>query len=287
MTYADYRALFREKIKGIYEAQEFLSVFSILTAYFFNQRVIDITVNPNAKIENLKARKIEKAIDQLALNTPIQYVTGRTEFCGLELEVNPNVLIPRPETEEMVFKIVRDLRDSQEGIIADICSGSGCIAIALSKLLNKKNDPIDSFEISTGAISLARANAKKHNTKIRFFHTDILKLIKLPAVYDLIVSNPPYIRKIEKIQISPNVLNFEPHLALFVNDNDPLIFYRKIMELGQNHLSKQGFIYFEISQYLASETSALAKALGYSAEVFNDFKNNPRILKLSKLTDDS
>jgi release factor glutamine methyltransferase len=192
--------------------------------------------------------------------------------------VNKNVLIPRPETEELVEWIISDLKDKHPKHILDIGTGSGCIPIALKKHLNQHQ--VYALEVSKDAIALARENAKTNHTQVHFIEQNILTTDKLPENIDIIVSNPPYVRQTEKAQIRKNVLDHEPHLALFVEDDNPFLFYQKIVELAKHH-TKPTSIYFEISQYMRKEFENLMQYLGInSVEIRKDFRGNDRMARL-------
>ena len=237
-------------------------------------------------------------VEQLKQEIPIQYILGETNFYGLNFEVNENVLIPRPETEELVDWIVEseklEVRSQKLGVagenmkVLDIGTGSGCIAISLAK--NLQNFQVFAIDISEKAIETAERNADKNNVSIHFIKTDILKLNNLDELqtssfpvstkYGIIVSNPPYVRNLEKAEIKKNVLDNEPHLALFVDDNDALIFYKKIAELAMKNLSKKGKLYFEINQYLGKETVELLTKMNFkNIELRKDIYGNDRMIR--------
>jgi release factor glutamine methyltransferase len=218
---------------------------------------------------------------------------GTTHFYGLEFEVNSNVLIPRPETEELVDWIVQSRNSGtkvnpevsgQSSIpkfrdkILDIGTGSGCIAISLAK--NLPNAEVFALDVSDKALATAQKNAELNQVTIQFIHQSILEIDDLGQQFDLIVSNPPYVRHLEKQEINKNVLDNEPHLALFVEDNDALIFYRKIAELAQKNLNPQGQLYFEINQYLGQETFDLLQEMGFKdITLRKDIYGNDRMIQ--------
>ena len=216
-------------------------------------------------------------LDELKLGKPIQYILGDCEFYGLKFKVNPNVLIPRPETEELVDLIIHQNKNSEITIL-DIGTGSGCIAIALQKKLSLSS--VTAMDISEDALALAQENAGLNQVEIAFFNDDALVLNsqKNPQ-YDIIVSNPPYIANTEKKEMSHQVLEHEPHLALFVDDANPLIFYEKISDFALTNLSPQGKLYFEINQSLGLETKKLLENKGFSAEIIKDIIGNDRIIE--------
>jgi release factor glutamine methyltransferase len=202
----------------------------------------------------------------------------------LEFEVNPNVLIPRPETEELVDWIIEsqnsELR-TQKLKILDIGTGSGCIAISLAK--NLPNAEVFALDVSEQALATAQRNAESNQVQIQFIHQSILETEDFEHQFDIIVSNPPYVRDLEKQEIKKNVLDNEPHLALFVADNDALLFYRKIAQLAQKNLSPTGQLYFEINQYLGQEMVALLKEMNFqNTELRKDVYGNDRMTKSTR-----
>jgi release factor glutamine methyltransferase len=207
-----------------------------------------------------------------------------THFYGLEFEVNSAVLIPRPETEELVDWIVQKskIKNQKSKIkILDIGTGSGCIAIALAK--NLPNAQVFALDVSEKALATAKKNAEKNQVQLSFIHQSILETEDLAQEFDIIVSNPPYVRELEKHEIKNNVLDNEPHLALFVEDNDALIFYRKIAQLAQKNLKSEGQLYFEINQYLGKETLNLLLEMGFkNCELRQDIYGNDRMIQCSK-----
>lgn len=224
--------------------------------------------------------RLENIISRLRQFEPIQYIIGRTYFCGLSLEVTPDVLIPRPETEELVDWIASN--HSESGLrILDIGTGSGCIPIALA---HKMNSPqIASWDISAKALAVAKKNAALHHAAIEFRQVDILQQTVPSGTFDILISNPPYIAEKEKIDMSRNVLDWEPSLALFVHNDDPLLFYRKIAQAGRQLLSSKGHLYFEINRAYGEATAALLHHLGYqNIELQKDLSGNDRMIKATK-----
>jgi release factor glutamine methyltransferase len=199
-----------------------------------------------------------KAIIKLLNEEPIQYVLMRTSFYGLEFICTPSALIPRPETEELVDWIVKS--DKNEITILDIGAGTGCISISLA---NNKGFIVDGLDVSSPALELAKQNAKQNKVDVNFIEADIFEY-KSDKKYDLIVSNPPYIRNLEKKKMQNNVLNFEPSLALFVEDDDPLVFYTSILEFANSNLSEKGSVYFEINENFSKEMESLLYSYGFT-----------------------
>ena len=246
-------------------------ILDITTAAYYLKEEVTLTSEQEAKLEHI--------IMRLKKGEPLQYIEGKAPFFGMEFAVNSSVLIPRPETAELVDWIVYN-HSTQEPHILDLGTGSGCIAVALSKQLSKAS--IEACDISNEALIVAKENAQRNGASVLFFAHDMLDFsAPLPHSYDILVSNPPYIRQSEAIDMSPQVTEWEPHTALFVPDNDALCFYRAIAELGQtNALRLGGQIYVEINQALGRETAALFEAYGYEdIELRKDIYGNDRMVK--------
>jgi release factor glutamine methyltransferase len=279
-TIKDYRANFLTALSQLYDEKEAESFFYLTLEDFRNLKRIDLAVNPGVIIPEDEIPQWEFVLAQLKKEIPIQYILGKAHFFGMEFEVNDNVLIPRPETEELVEWIISDHKKSQkspEVKILDIGTGSGCIAIALAK--NLPNAKVSAIDVSNGALAMAEKNATANRANVRFLHKDILKTESLGETFDIIVSNPPYVRHLEKKEIKKNVLDNEPHLALFVDDHDALLFYRKIAELAKKHLAENGKLFLEINQYLGKETMDLLEQTGFShLELRKDIYGNDRMI---------
>jgi release factor glutamine methyltransferase len=229
----------------------------------------DVVKTPNLELSQSILAELDNRLHQLLLHRPIQYILGEAWFYDMKLKVDENVLIPRPETEELVSMIITN-HDETLVQILDIGTGSGCIPIALKKHL--PGATITSIDVSEGAILLAKENAGTQETSIEFIHSDFLDeatWVNFPA-FDVIVSNPPYIPVKEKEKMDKHVTAFEPHLALFVPDNDPLLFYRKIAIFGKLHLNANGKIYLETHEDYAKETAALFMSLGYEQVIIKE-----------------
>ncbi|MCZ4693435.1 peptide chain release factor N(5)-glutamine methyltransferase [Ancylomarina euxinus] len=256
--------LFKEELKAVFPQREIESVTYILLEHLLNYSKIEIHLNKNEKIEQNILDEICKALGALKKSVPIQYVIGETEFYDLTFKVNEHTLIPRQETEELVHAIINENRIISPKIL-DIGTGSGCIPIVLAHNITGAN--ISSVDVSEGAIATAKANAQLNQVKVDFYHRDFLKWEEFSwdKDFDIIVSNPPYVKESEKELMADNVLSYEPHTALFVDDNDPLIFYRRIAEFAKNHLKKGGKLYFEINEALGQEMIELQESLGFSS----------------------
>lgn len=277
---------FTENLQSVYDKGEISTYFSWLAEDILDLKTHDLLLNTEIDLDESQLLEFEKAKNRLKKEEPIQYILGYTEFFGIKLKVNPNVLIPRPETEELVQWILDDYHNTQLQLsVIDLGTGSGCISIALAQHLQQAK--IKALDISAEALKLAAINlpasleqsgSKENKTQIEFIKADVLKLEELPEV-NIIVSNPPYVKKNEQQQMKNNVLKNEPHLALFVKDDDPLIFYRKIAELASK-AKRRPVVYLEINQYLANETLQLFKDAGFeSIELRKDFRGNDRMLK--------
>ncbi len=279
MNLSEIKDHFKKELSGIYPTEEIQSFFEILSEKYLGLKKIEVVLYSGMKISEDDSEKFQNALYRLKKHEPIQYIIGETEFYGLPFKVNKHTLIPRPETEELVNWILNGsdfkIQDSE---LLDIGTGSGCIAISLAK--NLQNMQVSALDISEEALKIAMENAALNNVNINFFQTDILKTRNLPMCYDIIVSNPPYVRELEKNEMQKNVLDFEPALALFVENEDPLLFYRKISQLAKNHLKPYGKLFFEINEYLSNELISLLKSEGFqNIEIKKDIFGKDRMLK--------
>ncbi len=254
-------------MKNIYNTNETKSFISIILKHFLSYSSIDIVLKSENYIDETKVNTIKNVLTRLKKHEPIQYILGYTEFYGLNFSLNKHVLIPRPETEELVEWIIKDNINVNKSLeIIDIGTGSGCIPISISK--NLELAKIQAIEISKEAIEIAKINAIRNNVIIDFKEYNILKYaddsIFLFGKYDIIVSNPPYVRYSEKKMMQKNVLNYEPPIALFVEDDNPFVFYEKIALFAKNHLNENANLYFEINEYLHNELSNILYNIGFS-----------------------
>ena len=262
MTFKEQRLAFAKILMGDYPLDEINSFFCLLTEHYFGLNKFETHQKDAEEFPSAHQKHFSEALIRLKQHEPIQYIIGETDFYGLPFKVTKDTLIPRPETEELVEWLVSDLKNINDTItILDIGTGSGCIAITLAKEL--KNARVSAIDISEGAIKVARENAALNKVEVMFDIADILATDMVLQSYDVIVSNPPYVRNLEKKLMQANVLEFEPGTALFVEDNDPLLFYRKIANLALKHLNKDGILYFEINEYLGSEMKQLLEDLGF------------------------
>lgn len=266
------------ELQGLYPDTEIKSFSNLIIEKVSGFSRTEIIVNKNTLFSDDQRHVIENFIEKLKEYVPIQYILGETEFFGLPFQVNESVLIPRPETEELVDWIRNENdRNSNPGIL-DIGTGSGCIAISLKHEFT--NATVDAFDISEKALETAQSNAKLNKLEVTFSKVDILNTPEMEQKWDIIVSNPPYVTELEKSEILPNVLDHEPHLALFVPDNDPLLFYRCIAVFAQQHLKPKGKLYFEINRQFGKATVDLLTAMGFdNVELRKDISGNDRMVR--------
>ncbi|MDP2088957.1 MAG: peptide chain release factor N(5)-glutamine methyltransferase [Flavobacteriaceae bacterium] len=279
MKIKTYKTFFLEELKQIYPLQEIESFYKIILQHF-GIKQIDTALNPSTELKTDELLFFNDALHQLKKEIPIQYIIGEIEFYGLTFKVDKNVLIPRPETEELVQWIINDCKNHPKNSIKilDIGSGSGCIAISLAK--NIPNATVFACDISEKALKIAQKNADLNSVHIHFENINILETELLTQQFDIIVSNPPYVRLQEKHQMKKNILENEPEIALFVDDENPLLFYDKIASLAKSHLTKNGQLYFEINQYLGNEMINLLKKYHFkNIELKKDFYEVDRMIK--------
>lgn len=287
MKLKDIQTLFHKTLDTIYGKQEVDSFFYLLTEHIVGLNRMALALEPNATINKKDEEVFQDALSRLEQQEPIQYIIGETEFYGLMFKVNPDTLIPRPETEELVEWIIKNHSAQNQDVqlnILDIGTGTGCIAISLAKHL--PNAKVYALDVSKNALEVARQNAENNNVSVQFINDDILNPngFKSDFKFDIIVSNPPYVRQLEKQEIKPNVLNHEPHLALFVDDHDPLLFYRAICEFSIIYLKEKGTLYFEINQYLGKGMVDLMQTFSFeNVELKQDLFGNDRMVKAVKV----
>ena len=280
MKIKEYKSHFIKALLPFYDEMEAESFFFLLLENKHQLRRIDLALDVDIEFSETDISNWNAILEKLKIQIPIQYIIGATHFYGLEFIVDGNVLIPRPETEELVDWIVKlnsKLSKTKALKILDIGTGSGCIAISLAK--NIPNSEVFAIDVSEKALAVAEKNAILNKVPVTFLHKNILETNDLSRKFDIIVSNPPYVRNLEKAEIKPNVLENEPHLALFVSDNDPLIFYKKIAELAAANLNPNGQLFFEINQYLGKETQELLESIGLkNIELRKDIYGNDRMI---------
>ncbi|HEY9168750.1 MAG TPA: peptide chain release factor N(5)-glutamine methyltransferase [Lutibacter sp.] len=278
MLIQEFKKYFFSELSNLYPDTEIQSFFTILVEFKLHLSRIQLALGHNFELNNDDLDFLKNALLKLKNQIPIQYIVGETTFYGLLFKVDKNVLIPRPETEELVEWIVQNHKKDEFIKILDVGTGSGCIAISLAK--NLPNAEVSAIDISAEALNVAKNNANFNKVKVNFINTDMLTLEKLENDFDIIVSNPPYVRELEKAQMQQNVLCNEPHIALFVENENPLLFYDKIAELAKKHLTNNGVLYFEINQYLGLETVELLKSKGFKhIELKKDIYGLDRMVK--------
>lgn len=275
---------FHQRLKANYPDSEIENFFFWTLEQILGIQRIDFVLQKNNAVDYQNIDSIKKVIQRLRNEEPIQYIFGSTEFYGLLFNVSTDTLIPRPETEELVEWIIETVKQDEylsslsELRILDIGTGTGCIAITLTKLIPSANTT--AVDISKNALTVAESNSALNEVNVHFVISNVLELSSLENEFDIIVSNPPYVRNSEKIEIKNNVLKYEPDTALFVEDDDPLLFYRKIGKLSLDSLTNNGYLFFEINQYLGEETVDLLSKLGYQqVELRKDLFGNDRMIK--------
>lgn len=270
---------FKVKVSHLYDDRESKNLYYRILEEILHCDTTALLLHGDELMTDDKLSEYQQIVEKLSSGTPIQHIFGYTIFHNNQFYVNSDVLIPRPETEELINWILETSTNYQS--ILDIGTGSGCIAISLKKELS--NTSISAIDISEKALEIAKKNAQCNQTEIQFFLDDILNSKSGYPQFSCIVSNPPYIRLSEKKDMHANVLEHDPHLSLFVADDDPLIFYRKIAEFGQSHLEGNGYLFFEINEYLANETMQLLSDNQYvEIELKQDINGKNRMIKCRK-----
>lgn len=270
-----------QELESLYEKDEIRSMIYSIIEHFTNYDLMKIlTYKEELKVSESELLKINFAIKDLKKERPLQQIIGYTDFLDVRIDVNEHVLIPRVETEEIVQRVINENKGRKNLKIADICCGSGCIAIALKKAFPDAN--IYAYDISEEALKKSKENAEKNKEKINFFKENILESKEKNQEFDIIVSNPPYVRESEKAFMRNNVLLYEPALALFVSDENPLIFYEHILDFCNRNLAQNGQVYLEINEFLAKETELLFKNFNYQTSVFKDIRGKDRLLLTKK-----
>ena len=272
---------FHMKLDALYNVNEVDSFFWILTEEKVGATKLDCMKDPDIRFNESELLDFIRYSRRLAKYEPVQYIAGVEDFMGLKLKVTPDVLIPRPETEELVDWVSKQADKEAPLEIIDIGTGSGCIAIGVKNKL--PNAFVKGVDISRKAISVAEQNAESNNLKVDFMMMDALNLPWERDKYDIVISNPPYVLDSEKEQMSKNVLEYEPHTALFVEDEDPLLFYEAIGAWAAESLKKGGQLFFEINEKYAQKTVGLLEELGFSkVESRNDIFDKPRMIRAIK-----
>ncbi len=273
-------AYIRSRLQPYYTAEEVSALSRIVCCDLFGQAPTDYYLGKDIVLSSKKEQELEDILQRLSRFEPLQYIEGRTLFLGREFWVAPGVLIPRPETEELVELMLKEI--PADARILDVGTGSGCIAISLAKEL--PDTLVTAWDVSPEALSVARVNARKLQADVRFVECDVLACqVDEVGLYDVIVSNPPYVTEAEKADMEPNVLQWEPSLALFVPDDDPLRFYRRIAVLGRDMLADGGRLYFEINRAYGREMVEMLRTMGYvGVRVEKDLSQNDRFVIAEK-----
>lgn len=273
-------AYIRSRLQPYYTAEEVSALSRIVCCDLLGQAPTDYYLGKDIVLSSKKEQELEDILQRLSRFEPLQYIEGRTLFLGREFWVAPGVLIPRPETEELVELMLKEI--PADARILDVGTGSGCIAISLAKEL--PDALVTAWDVSPEALSVARANARKLQADVRFVECDVLACqVDEVGLYDVIVSNPPYVTEAEKADMEPNVLQWEPSLALFVPDDDPLRFYRRIAVLGRDMLADGGRLYFEINRAYGREMVEMLRTMGYvRVRVKKDLSQNDRFVIAEK-----
>lgn len=273
-------AYIRSRLQPYYTAEEVSALSRIVCCDLLGQAPTDYYLGKDIVLSSKKEQELEDILQRLSRFEPLQYIEGRTLFLGREFWVAPGVLIPRPETEELVELMLKEI--PADARILDVGTGSGCIAISLAKEL--PDALVTAWDVSPEALSVARVNARKLQANVRFVECDVLACqVDEVGLYDVIVSNPPYVTEAEKADMEPNVLQWEPSLALFVPDDDPLRFYRRIAVLGRDMLADGGRLYFEINRAYGREMVEMLRAMGYvGVRVEKDLSQNDRFVIAEK-----
>jgi release factor glutamine methyltransferase len=276
MTLKEIQQKYHLALSKIYNTGEVNGITNIALEEIAAVERNEIISNANKTLEPNLIEKLHTALDRLCLYEPVQYVVGSTWFYNLKFIVTNAVLIPRPETEELVFEAINFLKNNPNKKVIDIGTGSGCIPISIKK--NVTDSIVSALDVSKAALGIAKENANTNNTSVHFYEIDFLEEKNYDQLgkYDLIISNPPYIPNTEILE--ENVTNFEPHIALFVPENDVLIFYKKILKFTENHLEKDGIIMLEVHENLAKECAALFTKNSYEVKIKLDMQGKERML---------
>ncbi|MRX66024.1 peptide chain release factor N(5)-glutamine methyltransferase [Maribacter luteus] len=278
MLLREIKNIYHIELDALYPKEEVDSFFYLTIGHFLGLERFVLALEPDITVTKEEEQPLFEVLSQLRKEKPIQYILGTAQFMDMDFVVNEDVLIPRPETEELVRWIIDEHTDQNMAFnILDIGTGSGCIAISLA--IAFKNAKVFALDISNKALETAKLNARNNKVEIECIQSDILTTKSLKEKFDIIVSNPPYVRMLEKKLMKPNVIDNEPGIALFVSDDDPLVFYRRIMDFAKSNLNKGGSLYFEINQYLGEETKALLENGFSNIELRKDIFGNDRMVK--------
>ena len=283
MTYRQWQEKFLRELGGVYDAQEIRSVFGLVLELGLGIGRTAYHLNADKPCSLQEEQQLAGYLDRLLKHEPVQYVLGKAHFCGWEVLVAPGVLIPRQETEELIAWIIEDWRGRESVRIIDFGTGSGCIAISLAKSLS--GSKVWGIDISERALELAGRNAALQGVELQGIEADMLAMgaADLPVSVDIMVSNPPYVMRGEASLMAAQVLDYEPHEALFVEEADPLVFYEAVLRLAGSRLAENGAVYFEINEAFGKEMIALCQKHGFhSTELRKDLNGKDRMIKASK-----
>ena len=279
MNLEEFYKLIQVKLDRKFDKNEVEEFFFRLIDHYCQVDRLKYILNSKLELNKIEEVNLVRSIKFLEKESPIQYITGQTQFMGMNFTVNKNVLIPRPETEELVRWIVQDLHSNKR--VLDIGTGSGCIATSLSKLMD--NCLVYGWDISSNALDIASKNSKNNSVNVKYDLVDITNEKQCSEKFDIIVSNPPYVTQDDKLLMSKNVISYEPHIALFVKENDPLFFYKKILNFSKKNLISNGTIYFEINENFSKQVNKLLKKEGFhDIIVRKDFRGKYRMVKAIK-----
>ena len=285
MTLRDLQSTFRSELKSLYPDEEINSLFYILTEHYLKINRLQASIDRDMTLDKTQFGQLLNAFNRIKNGEPVQYIIGEVEFNGLNLIVNESVLVPRPETEELVHWVIDHYKESsfKPKYVVDIGTGSGCIALSMAKAFPEAL--VYALDKSAMALEVANKNAKRNGLEIHLQHVDILSRDfnwSETSKLDLIISNPPYVRQQEKSKMSKNVLDYEPHQALFVSDSDPLIFYKVITKFAVDNLSDNGLLYFEFNEYLGEEMERLLDDNRFETEIKSDLFGKERMLRAKR-----
>lgn len=284
MTIAEIEKIYLDQMPGFYDHEEIKEIASLAVQHVCNISKSYYKLHKNKDLLLAQETSLIRILDELRFGKPIQHVLGTADFYGLLFKVNSAVLIPRPETEELVDWILTSIKmeNISSNKILDIGTGSGCIPITLKK--NMPSSEIFAMDISKNALKIAQENCILNQVQINLLEGDILDVdFQIPDhEFNVIVSNPPYIKQSESEQMHPNVLEYDPHEALFVPDNNPLVFYDSIASFSMNHLTPGGYLFLEINESLGKETAALLETKGFKTEIKKDLQGKERMIRALK-----
>lgn len=279
MKLHDLIGLSKERLSEIYDSDEAAAIVRLWISDRFEVGLNEINAIASQSLPDHQVELLMVDLDKLVKGVPVQQVSGVAWFCNLPFHVTPDVLIPRPETEELMYLIFEEMQNEPVKVL-DVCTGSGCIAVSLKNKFPQAL--VSGCDISFDALMVAKANAKKHDVEVDFLWTDVAEGIwegLQNEKFDIIISNPPYITSLEALSMHKNVLDNEPHIALFAPDDDPLIFYRQILIYSREHLNEGGSVWFEVNKDFADEIGRMMKGFGFvEVAVENDISGNPRFV---------